>query len=510
MRTSGFTISENNCTWVRGNTQRPSIELQFGVGDGPGATCFVDTGEWAITRLPNIAWSWSYRRRGKEPAIEQRHKLVGEGVVSNDGAIAYLGPYHDYTETAPTTGEEFRLVVPRDASLRDDPARILNALTHASRFLNIGALNDSVLAIAAPTDAQNWAAKGTQRGDEGFWVRDDAVTDEVNETWVHEYVHTRQRFERTSDSYWFQEGTADYFAALAAFKRGDVEFDEFHRFLTTTRDERAVLSDASTWRSNSTAYRRGRRACAALDLLIRDDSGGSNTLMDVLVELNRQVGQSESGLEFDTTSIREVVDTVVDGRTSTWFQRYIYDRQIPRISNNPSEFLAKPPRSTVGIEPEPEPEPSPEPRPERTPEPEQTHRCPICDKTTTDDLCPICGHEFEPDSSDSESDPNECPICERLTTEQYCPICGHEFDITTTSDSTPTPGGDYPTSPGSNTCPICDTSFDERLCPTCGHEMGQSGSGGGNRPERKTSSCPVCYTITTDQLCPTCGHELMR
>jgi len=182
LQTHGFEINGSTCEWRKGNGQTPSIKMKFGVNDGRRSTHYVDTGEWAITRLPNIGWSWRWRGTGRKPSIVQRHEISGEGAISNDGAVAYLGPHQEYTDKATDTGERFRLVVPRDADLQEDPGEILFALTHASSFLDIGALNESVLAIVAPTLNQTWGVKGSQRGDAGFWVRDTAVTDETNET----------------------------------------------------------------------------------------------------------------------------------------------------------------------------------------------------------------------------------------------------------------------------------------------------------------------------------------
>jgi hypothetical protein len=153
VRANGFEINGENCTWTEENTQNPSIQVKFEVDDGPGLSDYVDAGDWAITRLPNRAFQWSYSQRGNSPSIETRASVSGEGVVSDDTAVAYLGPHQKYTETVQSTSENFRLIVPDDAELHDSPASVLSALTQASDFLELGAVNDSVLAIAAPTAA---------------------------------------------------------------------------------------------------------------------------------------------------------------------------------------------------------------------------------------------------------------------------------------------------------------------------------------------------------------------
>lgn len=461
--TQCFEVDGQSCKWTAGNTRTPTIEIRFGLNEGSGATSYVDTGQWAITRLPNLGWQWSYNPSVDAPELVEQHRLRGEGAISTDGAVAYLGPHEEYTETARGTGEEFRLVVPRDANLRDDPSSILSALTRASELLQIGALNESVLAIAAPTNDQNWASKGNQRGDSGFWVRDDAATDETNETWVHEYVHTRQHFRKTDATFWFKEGTADYFASLAALERKDIGFDRFHRFLTRHADAGAVLADPGTWSSKSTAYRQGRRTCAALDLRIREVTSGSRTLMDVVARLNENVDDFP---DLSNSSILQALEHVTDRSMDNWFEKYVHGDRAPTVAEDRSSFIDS--IRTSKPEPGVEPKPEAEPEPESPPEPELVA-------------------EVEPESEAIHI----CPTCNTETTDRYCPTCGHEFEMGATS---PQRGS----LPDGECCPICETETIEELCPTCGHDM--------------APRCPVCDAVGAphDDYCNTCGKDLRR
>ena len=509
IRTRGFEIDGRTCKWTGGERSEQSIRIHYGVNNGPGTTGYVDTGEWAITRLPNLSWQWSYRSTGPVPEVTERYRIPGKGVISNDGAVAYLGPHEEYVDTAPKTGEDFRLVVPHDAALCDDPVDILSALTRASNSLEVGALNDSVVAIAAPTGGYRWASKGRQRGDSGFWVRDDAVTDETNETWVHEYVHTRQLFNKTDGTYWFKEGTADYFASLAALDRGDIEFDAFHGFLTRRADSGAVLADPGTWSSNSTAYRQGRRTCAALDCKICEMTDGESTLVDVVARLNED-GDADDTPDVSNRAIREAVEAVTDADMSDWFSKYVRAARAPSVPRERKMFAlqagspASEPTLETDTEPTPEPEPEtepttePEPTPEPTPEPEPetARRCPVCDTETTDRLCPTCGHELdeaptgEPPKSGTEQ---TCPICDTETKDPLCPTCGHELKEDPTGRE---PTREPPELGDEIACPVCGTETAERLCPTCGHDL--------------APRCPVCDSIGSphDEHCATCGRCL--
>lgn len=495
IRVKGFITEGRTCKWTGKRGTSPSLQIEFEVDDGPGATGYVDTGDWAVTRLPNLRWQWRYNSGGPDPEIVIQYRVSGEGVVSTDGAVAYLGPYEEYIDTAPTTGEEFRLVVPDDAVLRDDPTRILSALTEASELLEIGALNDSVLAIAAPTGGHKWTSKGRQRGDSGFWVRDDAVTHETNETWVHEYVHTRQLFQRTDETYWFKEGTADYFASLAALNRGDIGFDEFHGFLTPRADTGAVLANPDTWSSTSTAYRQGRRMCAALDLRIREVTDGTATLQDIIARLNKD-GDADDLLEVSNRTLFKVIKQVTGEDMSNWLEKYVCAAQVPSVASERDNFYIGIGNPETGLTPTPDPDSDPEIEspleltPEPEPIPESVHNCPICGTDTVDQLCPTCGHEFEEGSTSepqTTGDERTCPTCGTETIEQFCPTCGHEFQNGSTSRSS---GTDI------EICPVCETETGAHLCPTCGHDM--------------APRCPVCDAVGTshDDHCTTCGREL--
>ena len=501
IRTKGFDIDGRTCKWTGEQDTSPSVEIEFAVDDGPGVTGYVDTGDWAVTRLPNLSWQWQYNSSGLAPQIVDRYRVSGKGIISTDGAIAYLGPHEEFVDTAPTTGEKFRLVVPDDAALHDDPTSILSALTGASELLEISALNDSVLAIAAPTGEHRWASKGRQRGDSGFWVRDDAVTHETNETWVHEYVHTRQLFQRTNETYWFKEGTADYFASLAALNRGDVGFKEFHRFLTPRADTGAILANPDTWSSTSTAYRQGRRTCAALDLRIREITDGNSTLQDIVARLNTD--RDAEGLpELSNQTISTAIKKVTGEDMWNWFEEYVCAAKVPSVANEREAFYigtenpetgftpTSPSNSRPETTPAPDPDPEIEPSSEPTPKPEPVRSCPICGTDTADRLCPTCGHELKEEPTGERpttGDTKACPTCGTETIEQFCPTCGHEFQ---------NGSGSMPPRADSEICPVCETETEADLCPTCGHDM--------------APRCPECDAVGTphDNHCTTCGQEL--
>jgi hypothetical protein len=459
IRSQDFRVRGRTCRWTAGDGgDRPTITARLDANHGSARAGygFVDTGGWAIVRTPNVGLGWQYR--GADPGVSRRYDLADPGAVSDDGSVAYLGPHDEYTRTAAKTGERFRLIVPAAATLSATPEAVLTALTGAAELLSIGAENDTVLAIAAPTGDVDWLAKGRQRGDDGFWVRDTAVPDEVNETWVHEYVHTRQVFHYTDTTHWLTEGSADYFAGLAAVHRGDIDFGTFHRFHTRDRDEETVLADPSTWASGATKYHQGRRACAALDVRIRRTTNGRRSLADVVAHLNDTFGRDDTGEIHELThrELVDAVDAVVDERFDGWFERVVWGTQTPDVPDDPTAYGlttasdgGSVDTSTPDTDPGPGSGPGPGPSPGRDPG----------------------GDRPEPDPTDAERSDGDGPETDGESVE----------------------GGE---APADRTCPVCGTGSDGSFCPECGFEL--------------TPTCPVCgETGEPDvEYCTTCGMEL--
>jgi len=422
---------------------RPSIQVELDANDGSSLTGygFVDTGSWAIVKTPSIAMNWQYR--GADPVIKRQYDVADEGIISNDGSIAYLGPCREYTATAEATGEQIRLVVPRAATLAADPHDILEALTRAAELLKIGARNERVTAIAAPTDEITWTSKGRQRGDDGFWVKDAATLNEANETWIHEYVHTRQQFRYTESTQWLTEGTADYFSCLAALHRRDISFERFHRFLTRPEDSNAVLVDRSTWSSGLTVYRQGRRVCAALDAMIREETGHRYSLDDIIAKLNRQAAQAPpDARQLTNPKFATALTTVTGVDLEPWLKRYVWGSAAPSVPTD---------RAAFGLDD----------GPKREPEPEADRECPICETTTETRLCPGCGYEVGPNEPPAGPEPSStgeggyagvCPVCGTQTDTELCPGCGYDL---------------VPR------CQVCNTTGgpDDEYCPTCGYPL---------------------------------------
>ncbi|MBZ6497172.1 double zinc ribbon domain-containing protein [Natrinema longum] len=401
--TSGFSESQRHqCEWD-GATENPWIRFRYDVDrTNAGGYEFVDTGGWALLKYPPINTSWRYS--GKNVELQKEHDIRQEGVASSDGSIVYLGPH--IQERFHAGGQTFRVAIPEHASLRPSLSDVRESLSYAAKNLDVDGKNDGVVVVVAPSNI-NWGWGGLQSGVNGFWAVDSSRVDHANNTWIHEYVHTRQEWTRDSSTQWLIEGTTNYYAALLTYLEGRIPFSAFHRYVTTDRHSSSVLVDPGQWTSSNAHYTKGRRVTAALDAKIRRETNGEKAFEDVFRKMNSVDGslshQKLKGL------IRDVVGHSMDG----WLSKYVKSSQTPDIPKDEDLFSG----GTIPTpEPEPEPEDDKEDEEETGPD-DEIDQCPVCGESVTSDqqFCDSCGTALF----------RQCPVCGRgVTDEPYCPECG--------------------------------------------------------------------------------------
>ncbi|AQL42217.1 hypothetical protein BV210_05595 [Halorientalis sp. IM1011] len=308
--TDGFSGSGGGYAWD-GRTDAPSLTYRLPVNEtretegplaGRGDYTFVDAGEWAIVRTPQVGVSWSWR--GGNVTLDRRTTVDGEGVASE--AMAFLGPHSEYTRRA--NGQRFRLIVPAAASLAESRSRIFESMTAASDTLQVGARDASVFMIAAPTTSVEWSVQGLQTGGDSFWVQDDQGLQVPDNVWLHEYVHTRQDYDRNDGTRWFTEASATYYAALLSLEQDRIGFSAFRSRLRAgdvRSDPGEVLAAPSTW-SGRTPYLKGALVAGELDRQIRLAADGRR-----LQTVFRRMNAAEEPL---TAAAFEDIVTDVAGR----------------------------------------------------------------------------------------------------------------------------------------------------------------------------------------------------
>ncbi len=322
VETDGFTqTSDRGVEWDE-ETRPASVTYtlranETGQSEGPegagGQYLFADVGDWALVERPTTALRYRYRG---SISVSRTASAGSEGLVGTD--IAYLGAYEAASREA--HGQTLHLVVPRAATLAPTRRGVYEAVAGASDMLRVGNRDPSVYMFAAPT-AVDWGVEGLQVGDTDFYVTADERLDRASNTWLHEYVHTRQNLSLASEARWFQEASATYYAALVTLEQERIGFAAFRDALergTRSRYSDVVLSDPGTWTAGA-EYDKGALVAGDLDRRIRlaTDSGATlQTIFsrmngaptsdgdDLLADLERTGGTavSDAGRRFTTTT----------------------------------------------------------------------------------------------------------------------------------------------------------------------------------------------------------------
>jgi hypothetical protein len=293
--TDGFERVNDTVYEWDGATSRATIDLRYnpnrttdrtGLEAAGGSVLYTDVGEWALFGRMDTAARWRYTgREGDDPVTFERSvEVAGPGATG--GELIYLGEVSEYERRA--NGQTFRLVVPEAAELDESRTAIMDSMAAASRSMQVGARDEEVVAIAAPTNRVEWGVRGLETGGSDFYVRDFERLDTPSNVWLHEYVHTRQTFSTSDETRWTQEATAVYYAALLALEQEHVTFTEFRAFLANGgRDTYGdvVLSDPATWTRNAN-YVKGALVAGRIDEAMRAETGGTGTLEATVRAMN--------------------------------------------------------------------------------------------------------------------------------------------------------------------------------------------------------------------------------
>ena len=350
--TTGFSKASGQTYEWDGNTSSPSITFTMQVNKtrelaGPegarGRYLFVDAGEWALVQRPSIPTSWSWQ--GGEPVgISREVTTEGPGYVGE--WMAYLGAVETHERTA--HGQRFRLVVPDRATLDESPRAILDSLSAASDQLRVGDRDARVTVFAAPTTTVGWGVRGLQFGNRDMWVRDAEALDTAENTWLHEYVHTRQDYDTDASAKWTEEAFATYYAALLALEQDHIEYDEFRSSLGHGTDQPqtdAVLTEPSTW-ANAASYLKGSLVAGDTDRRIRVATDQTRSLQAVFSAMNAHQETVDSRLIFES------VGTVADAEVRRATVTYASTERTPEVwtkADHAAAFGSTPARVEVGL-----------------------------------------------------------------------------------------------------------------------------------------------------------------
>ncbi len=319
-----------------------------GPEDTGGRFLFADVGDWALFQRPAAPVDVSYRG-GTALEFERQTAVDGPGAAGK--ALVYLGEMASTTRQA--HGQQFKLVVPAAASLRESQENIFESVTAASDALRVGDRDEEVLMVAAPTTI-DWSVRGLRAGDSDFYVTANQRVDDPDNVWVHEYVHTRQDFSLGTETKWLGEATATYYAALLTLRQERVTFEEFRRVLSLGANgeyDSVVLANPDTWTRGAT-YQKGGLVVGELDRRLRLATDSQSDFQAIFRELNER-RESLSGEAF-----RSIVRDHGTAEVASVARRYTTTTEAPSIwdrAAHQAAFGALPPRIRVSL-PQDEPD----------------------------------------------------------------------------------------------------------------------------------------------------------
>jgi len=145
--------------------------------------------------------------------------------------FALLGDYN--VETAHAGCQRVQVVTPENADLHKNSDQYADAIATAGGKLAIGHRYRLVTAFVAPRDTGKRNGFTPERHDENgpaaeFYISPDSRLTTTKNTWIHEYIHTRQSVLYPQ---WMSEGAATYFAAHLSIAQGWISPRQYDRYL---------------------------------------------------------------------------------------------------------------------------------------------------------------------------------------------------------------------------------------------------------------------------------------
>jgi hypothetical protein len=327
--TDGFSYDANNGRWAasspQGTATTASITytIEANTTSSFGGFNTVETTDWALVWSAQLGVRVSWRYFDPAPEYEGTASVDGPGYAAPDRPRAFLGPVSTSQQSA--AGQTVTVVTP-DAATPSRPAgTVLDELAASADSLQVGDRDPQVTAFVAPDPI-----RGGGRGGGGtFWVQENSLST----IHLHEYIHTRQAWVDTdlpadedSTIEWLTEGSADYYQGFLAWNvTGTFDDQQFYNYVSTSADANKVLQDDDSQSTEDKNYNKGRRVIAALDIRLRQHTGGTATFQTVFEHLNTQDG------EFSYSDLRSKVVDLTNESTGSWLDTHVQTTAAPSI-----------------------------------------------------------------------------------------------------------------------------------------------------------------------------------
>lgn len=295
-RSSGFetTAAPRLLEW--GGRSDPTATLLQRVDRSSGRRCVcAATERWVVVRPVRVELVTTAASQRTRSYLTNwlGERTADTTVTVTDGTftpgVLYLGPTRESTARGPG-GRDIRVIAP-DGPRQPAATRVRSALVGGADLVDFTAGEDRpATLVVVPHTERAVVGDGPNLLDvRGIvWSGGYAFVDGNTsaETWLHEYVHTQERYSTERSMRWYTEATAEYYGDLLSARVAGGT----HRDVAATYSQRAtessVLADPDTWASERVPYRRGARVVAYLDSRIREETDGAATFADVYRRLN--------------------------------------------------------------------------------------------------------------------------------------------------------------------------------------------------------------------------------
>ena len=336
--TNGFVAADDNTrlTWDRSDStsDTSSVTIRYHVNQSDpvlGGPDFVGTGEWALFAPPQPILTGV--RTTEEVAAHSQTTLADGTTGYATPTMVYLGPYEVTTGTR--AGQQFTLITPA-AAPEQNASAIFDTLGATNRLYDVSGGNDSVVVFTGPDPLRQGGVtlRSRNRSDShgaSLWVHADSQPN--SSVYVHEYIHTRQRYETTTRMRWLTEAQASYHEALLSLYRGSQTYRAFHEDVATTEDANRTLAPTTRTTDRLGAdYTKGARVLAALDVKIRAASNRDRSLTDVFQRMTRHEGP------VSYADFKNIVASVAGQRFDAWLDQYLTTSAVPPVPDNQSAY----------------------------------------------------------------------------------------------------------------------------------------------------------------------------
>jgi len=335
--------------WCWDGSADPTLEMSHDLTTYAGTYTGIVNDSVVFVPAPQVytIWRTSENRRTAPLFAKAEYTSYevsgGKTVVGN--ATLFHGTHTEYERTT-AHGTTIRVIVPEGVRLGPSRERLFDSLAGASRALDVGGANREVIVVPLADTPQSteFGLAGAAVGN-AFWARAGGSLTSTHNVWLHEYVHTRQRFaDRGREMEWFVEASAEYYAARLSYELGLVSDIEYEWEMKSRRVSASdsTLADPATWEGPTVPYRKGALTLAALDARIKERTDGERSLEDVFRRLNR----ADRTLTYELFT-ETVVSVSGDPGMEGWLDRYVKGPATPQYEpRDPQNRLPNPPRMT--------------------------------------------------------------------------------------------------------------------------------------------------------------------